>query len=104
MHLSCFVVVSFGFAWFARGNHCLEFTRLQEETMFIFLSAAVDVVPILPHQAELQEVVGEEEDGESLSSPSPSATAKSPPGTTPESSSLQVQHTQLMSTPSERPY
>lgn len=58
-------------------------------------------VPIPPHQAELQEVVGEEEaeDANSFSSPSPSVTAKSLAGTTPESSSLQVQHTQLISAP-----
>lgn len=57
-------------------------------------------VPI-PHQAELQEVVGEEEaeDANSFSSTSPSVTTKSLPGTTPESSSLQVQHTQLISAP-----
>lgn len=58
-------------------------------------------VPIPPHQAELQEVVGEEEaeDANSFSSPSPSVTTKSLAGTTPESSSLQVQHTQLISAP-----
>lgn len=51
----------------------------------------------LPHQAELQEVVGDEEaeDAESASSPSPSpsAAAKPPPAATPESPAMQVQHT-----------
>lgn len=61
-------------------------------------------VSILPHQAELQEVVGEEDDIESFSSPSPSATTKSLPGTTPESPLLQVQQTELMSTPFKRPH
>lgn len=65
---------------------------------------AVDVVPIPSHQAELQEVVGEEEDGESFSSPSPSETTKSLPGTTPESSPMQVQHTHLMPTTFNRPH
>lgn len=51
---------------------------------------------VLPHQAELQEVVGDEEaeDAETVSSPSPSpsASAKPPPATTPESPAMQVQH------------
>lgn len=64
--------------------------------------SAVDVVLIPPLQAELQEVVGEAEDGESFSSSSPSASTKSLPGTTQESSSLQVKHNQLMSTPFKR--
>lgn len=55
-------------------------------------------LPVLPHQAELQEVVGEEEEEEikSFSAPSPSVSTKSLPGATPESSLLQVQHTQSL--------
>lgn len=49
-------------------------------------------------------MVGEEDEGESFSSPSPSATTKSPPSTKPESSSLQVQRSQLMSTLFKRPH
>lgn len=49
---------------------------------------------LLPHQAELEEVVGEGEDEDALTVSSPSAaTAESSAAGTPESPPPQVQHT-----------